>query len=86
MTQKEILNELEDVAARAGLTVKYDRLETKGGECLVKGKPYVIMNDALMEDEKISILAAALKKVDLEGIFLKPQIRDLITEETENGK
>ena len=83
MTQKEILNELEEVASRAGLRVKYDKLETKGGECLVEGKPYVIMNEALPEEEKISILVSALKKVDLEGIFLKPKIREVIIRNTE---
>lgn len=83
MTQKEILNELEGIASGAGLKVKYDKLETKGGECLVEGKPYVIMNEALPEEEKISILVSALKKVDLEGIFLKPKIREVIMRNTE---
>ena len=83
MTQKEILNELEGIASGAGLRVKYDKLETKGGECLVEGKPYVIMNEALPEEEKISILVSALKKVDLEGIFLKPKIREVIIRNTE---
>ena len=83
MTQKEILSELEEIASRAGLRVKYDKLETKGGECLVEGKPYVIMNEVLPEEEKISILVSALKKVDLEGIFLKPKIREVIMRNTE---
>jgi len=78
MTQNEILSELEDVATRAGIEVRYDRLEGRGGECLVEGKVFVIINDALPEEDKISMLASALKKVDLEGIFLKPQIRELI--------
>ncbi|MFQ5905990.1 MAG: hypothetical protein ACE5JA_05400 [bacterium] len=78
MTQNEVLDELEDVAGRAGIEVRYDRLETKGGECLVQGKTFVIINDALPEEEKISILASALGKVNLEGVFLKPQIRELI--------
>ena len=83
MTQKEILNELEEIASGAGLKVKYDKLETKGGECLVEGKPYVIINAGLPEEEKISILVSALKKVDLEGIFLKPKIREVIKEKTD---
>ncbi|TET44015.1 hypothetical protein E3J62_11785 [candidate division TA06 bacterium] len=83
MTQKEILSELEEIASRAGLRVKYDKLETKGGECLVEGKPYVIMNEVLPEEEKISILVSALKKVDLEGIFLKPKVREVIMRNTE---
>lgn len=83
MTQKEILSELEEIASRAGLRVKYDKLETKGGECLVEGKPHVIMNEVLPEEEKISILVSALKKVDLEGIFLKPKIREVIMRNTE---
>ena len=80
MTEKEILEELEDIACRVGVDVRYDRLEGKGGECIVKGKPYVIINEGLPDEEKISILVSALKKLDLEGIFLKPRIRELFTD------
>jgi hypothetical protein len=78
MTDKEILEELEDIAHRVGLEVRYDRLEGKGGDCLVKGRPYVIINDGLADEEKITVLASALKRVDLEGVFLKPRIRELL--------
>lgn len=81
VTEKEILDELEDIAYRVGLEVVYDRLESKGGDCLVKGKPYVIINEGLADEEKISILVSALRKVDLEGVFLKPKIRELIAED-----
>lgn len=80
MTSREILDELEDIAYRVGVEVRYDRLEGRGGECLVKGKPYVIINEGLQDEEKITILVAALKKIDLEGVFLKPKIRELFAD------
>ena len=61
MTEKEILEELEDIAYRVGVQVRYDKLEGKGGDCLVKGKPYVIINEGLADEEKISVLVSALK-------------------------
>ncbi len=83
MTDDEILEELEDIAYRVGLEVRFDRLETKGGDCSVKGRPYVIINEALPPDEKIAMLAKALRKMDLEGVFLKPKLRDVIMGESE---
>jgi hypothetical protein len=84
MTEKEILKELEDIANRVGLEVRYDVLEGKGGDCLVRGKPYVIINEGLLDEEKILILVSALKTVDLEGVFLKPKIREIITGNSAN--
>ncbi len=85
MKKKEILEHLESLAQSLGLSVRYEELGThSGGICKLFGKNFLFINKSLNIDAKIEFFAQELKKFDLSGIFILPEIRKILQIEEEN--
>jgi hypothetical protein len=68
--QKAILESLEAVARRAGLKVstgrlRYAGLKLKGGNCLLRGRRWVIMDRSQPFDDLLEIFRQALSPEEL---------------------
>ena len=72
------LQELEAVAEELGIEVQYDDFEGKGGLCRYNGKSRLIVNRFLSERERIALIAGVLARQPLGGIFIRPQVRELL--------
>jgi hypothetical protein len=74
--------ELEAFAEKLGVLVVYDHLTGDavgpGGLCKVKGKWRIIIERRSSPGERLSILAQALSRFDLEAHFLSPSVRELV--------
>ena len=86
MNDLSLLWELEDIARRTSLEVHYmnmkdDELSIKSGSCKVKGKNWVVIDKRLTLNEKKMVLASELAKLDLEDIYIRPVVRELIDRE-----
>jgi hypothetical protein len=79
VTPPEILAELEKLAGRLGVVVRFDafdaKLASKGGLCRLHGAPFVVIDGAIPILDKIGILSEALAMFDLEAIYLPPVLR-----------
>jgi hypothetical protein len=82
VTPPEILAELEKLANRLGVAVRFDAFEGagsgkigKGGLCRLRGAPFIVIDGALPILDKIGILSDALATFDLEAIYLPPVLR-----------
>ncbi len=79
MTPNEILAELETLATRLGLVVRFDafdaKLASKGGLCRVHGSPFVVIDGGAPIMDKIGVLSEALAMFDLEAIYVPPILR-----------
>jgi hypothetical protein len=79
VTPTEILAELEKLANRLGVTVRFDAFDAKsaakGGLCRLRGSPFVVIDAGLPVMDKIGILSEALSTFDLEAIYLPPVLR-----------
>ena len=78
----EILSELEKLALRIGVTVRFEpfksrseRAAAKGGLCRLRGTPLIVIDTALPLMDKIGILSEALSAFDLEAIYLPAILR-----------
>jgi len=80
MKRKEILSELTRIACKIGIKIIEDKLLKKGGYCRVFKNKYIIMDKRISEEDKLNILIKALRKNDLENIYLTPKIRELCSE------
>jgi hypothetical protein len=80
MKRKEILAELTQIACKIGIKIIEDKLLQKGDYCRVLENKYVIMDKRISEEDKMAILIKALKRNNLENIYLTPKIRELCTE------
>ena len=82
MKMDRLLEELEEAAKKAGVTVQHDSLTGEGtgqgGLCKVRGQWRVIVDRKATPGEKVVVLARALGPFDLEGVYLSPEARDLL--------
>lgn len=88
MDDNATLSQLEELAQRLGITVRYEALKSDGGLhpggfCRVHGKDVVIINKKATGLEKIHILTDALKRYDLSQIYVLPSLREIL--DVKNG-
>ncbi len=83
MDDKGIIGQLEELAQRVGITVRYEPLKMEGfihtgGFCRIKGKDFVIINKKATAREKMHILSDSLKRYDLSQIYILPSLREIL--------
>ena len=76
-----LLQELEALAKRLGVKVRYGSLDGSGGLCRYGGATHLILNQSLSVSERIEEFLRALRQLDLDAVFVVPRIRKLIGEE-----
>ena len=81
----QILDLLEELAESLGLEISHEpiRLDEElgtrpGGFCLFKGRRLIIVNPHASVREKIRILSEGIKHCDLERIYIRPILRELL--------
>jgi hypothetical protein len=79
---KQTLAELEEVVEKLGYKVRYDKGNFVGGHCVVKELKLFVVNSRTEPEKRVSIIARNLKQFDLNDIYIKPQIRELIEKES----
>ena len=89
MNETMILQNLEAIAEKLGIKVTYENMRkehifSKGGMYRLKEDKAVIIDCNLHLSEKIEVLADALRQFDLEGMYMPPAVRKIITFKTSN--
>ena len=84
MDNQQVLQELEQIAARLGVTVRYEEGDFNGGLCRIKSDRVIIINKKYSEEKRIVLLARELSALDLNDVYILPQLRELILKEAEN--
>jgi hypothetical protein len=83
MQLRQILEYLQDLAARLGVEIVYQKLDeeefsVKGGLCKVNGTFKIFIDRSQSIENQINILAQGLSSFDTEGVFLFPYIREVL--------
>ena len=85
MDENTIIEQLEELIKSFGVQIRSeaikqdeDLVRVAGGLCLLKGEYVIIINSKATKVEKIWTLATALKHFDLERIYLRPVLRELL--------
>lgn len=81
-----LIEELIKVMETLGLDVRIEKGTFRGGYCLLREQKLFLMNKNLEQDKKISLLARNIAKLGTEGIYLRPNIRELIEKEDPEKK
>lgn len=83
------LIEIEQLAEKLAVEIRYDRFTGEGvrsgGICKIKGKWRVIIERRSSPTERLSVLARALSRFDLEAHFVSPALRSLIERHVNAG-
>ena len=90
MDDNSILSHLEGLAHILEIEIRYEPLESEttfksGGLCRVRDKRFIIVNEKASTREKVQIIAKALRRFDLSRVYLKPALRDLLENDSEEG-
>ncbi len=85
MKKEEILTTLEETAEKLSIKVDYDDLkkgevDTKGGLFILKGERRILIHKSLSSIEKIGILTDLLASLDIEGVHIPTEVRDILEE------
>ncbi|MDM7986241.1 MAG: hypothetical protein QUS13_02785 [Smithella sp.] len=83
MDDEVILNYLEELAERLEILVRdeninLDDVSSSGGLCLVEGQYILILNSKTTLQEKIQVAIKALQQFDLNDVYVKPVVRELL--------
>jgi len=86
-----LFHELEDLLRRLGVTLRHEKLATtapwvKGGLYRAKGKAYCIVDTGAPVSENNEVLRDALRQLNLEGIYMKPVVREFIGSAEESAE
>lgn len=77
---ENLLNDLKSLATQMGAKVRFERGDFKGGYCLMKEDKLIVINKLSNTQRKVMVLAAALKELGIEEVYLPPNIREAIEE------
>jgi hypothetical protein len=83
MQSQQILEHLEELAARLGVEVIYQRLgeedfSVTGGLCKINGSFKIFIDRSRPIDEQIKILARGLSTFNVEEVYLFPYVREIL--------
>jgi hypothetical protein len=81
--QEIVITELLEVYTQIGYTVRIEKGFFKGGFCLLREQKLFLLNKNIEPVKKINFLAKNLSEIGVEGIYLKPNIRELIEKENQ---
>jgi hypothetical protein len=80
-----IIEQLEELAKGFGIQFRYEPISLEeetinvvGGLCKLKGEQLLIINSKATEKDKIKVFVRALRRFDLDRIYVKPAIRALL--------
>lgn len=85
MDENAIVEQLEELIKSFGIQIRSENIKqdedlvrVKGGLCLLKGVYVLIINSRATSTDRIRTLATALKHFDLDQIYLRPVLRELL--------
>ena len=85
MNEQRILDELMALLAGGGVTIRREPLGGNGGGlCAVRGQNVFFLDTEAGSGESAALCAAAVRKVlDIESIYIRPEVRQFIEERSD---
>ena len=84
MDEYAIIDQLEELAERFGIRIRYEPIKQDeglvkivGGLCLLRGEYVLIIDSKAAMIDKIRTFAEALRHFDLDQFYIKPALREL---------
>ncbi len=81
MTSDQMIKELETLANRSGVSVRYEKGDFDGGYCILRTERMIVVNKRLTPPKRAAIVAQALAEIGIDEVYLKPAVRIYIEEE-----
>jgi hypothetical protein len=83
MHPPEFLRELSVLAGRLEVDLRFESFDglrqigplSRGGLCRLYGRPTIVVDEGLSVLDKIEVVAQALSTLDLDRVYMPPQVR-----------
>ena len=90
MNDEILLSQFEELAERLEILIRDENINleesfTTGGLCRIEGKLVLILNSKATVNEKIQVMIKALQQFDLDDIYVKPVLRELLEGHNDYG-
>jgi len=76
-----LLAELEELAGRLNIKLRYEVTKARGGLCQKDGQYMFILDKKSTKEYRLLMLARAIKSFDLSNQYLSPKLREYLDEE-----
>ena len=91
MDDEILLFQFEELAEQLEILVRDESINleesfSKGGLCRVEGNYILILNSKATVKEKIQVILKALQQFDLDDIYVKPVLRELLEGYNDYGR
>ena len=80
MKTENILQAFENLVNNLSIDLRYEKGDFNGGLCRMPDRDILIVNSRLPMEQKIKLIASELNSLDLNHIYIRPAIREIITE------
>jgi hypothetical protein len=78
MKTKQVVEELKQAAEQLGVRVRTDRGNFRGGRCRIGDEDVIVLNRQHLPEAHLAILAWSLRDLPVDGIFLRPAVRQIL--------
>lgn len=78
----KLLAELEEIASKLEIKLRYEVTKARGGLCTVDGERLFILDRKSSREYKLLMLARTVKEFDLSDIYISPKLREFLDEES----
>ena len=83
MDENRMISQLEEAAQGLDIKIRYEPMKREGpfsagGLCRLKGEWVLIVNSKASRSDKIEVMAKAVNRFDLTGVYLKPGLREFL--------
>ena len=78
MNEAKIVEYLTELCEKLGIVVRFEPLATSGGLCDLRGRKTLFVGTACSRAEQIATICEALSEADLEGIYILPEVREVL--------
>lgn len=85
MKLERIVKELSRAAEELGLQVRYEEGSFQSGNCMISGKPVIVLNRRHPVESHFGMLVRTLRELPVDGVYLKPIVRSALEEAWNNG-
>ena len=87
MTPDQLVKELETLAQKSGIQVRFEKGDFEGGFCVLKSERIIVVNRKIPAARRASVLALGIAEIGVDEVYLKPAVREFIEDElAKSGK
>ena len=75
---EELVNDFIELSDKLNVKIVHDKGDFNGDNCLLFSDNFIVINKHKPLEQRVNILAKCFGKMDLNNIYIKPMLRELI--------